>query len=87
MYYVTSRLSILVRGCKDQNGVIGQLAHQTRVVTFGIRADLALGQGERAAVGKGYPWMESENSSRRGATAELNLTCTMLGFDLGYVRP
>ena len=24
-----------------------------------FRADLALGQGERARVGKGYPWMES----------------------------
>ena len=62
---------------KDQNGVIGQLAHQTRVVTFGIRADLA-----RIHSVDGV-----ENSLRRGATTELNLTCTMLGFDLGYVGP
>ena len=51
-------------------------------MTFGIRADLALGQGERAAVEKGYPWMESENTSRLGATTELNLTCTMLEYDV-----
>ncbi|THU60281.1 hypothetical protein C4D60_Mb07t10970 [Musa balbisiana] len=44
---------------RTKNGVIGQLTHQTRVVTFDIRADLAFGQGERARVGKGYPWIES----------------------------
>ena len=70
----------------DQTKLMGQLAYQTQVVIFGIRANLVFKYGEGARVEKGYPWMELENSSKRRATIKLYVTCTMLEFDLGNVR-
>ncbi|RWW29903.1 hypothetical protein GW17_00005555 [Ensete ventricosum] len=65
--------------------LIGQLGHQARVMTFGIRANLVFGHGEGTLVGKDYLQMESKDSSQCGATTGLHLICTMIGFDLGYV--
>lgn len=53
---------------------------------FGIRADLVFGDDKEARVGKGYLWMESDDSSRHEAIIGLRLRWTILGFDLGYIE-